>query len=71
MVTGEQLRILREKAKLSRKELADKLGIKANYSQRMYNIESGKAILSQKKMQLWATICGATIDTFIITHKEE
>ena len=70
MITGTQLRILREKAKLSRKELALKIGIKDNIPQRMCNIENGRTNLSQKKMQIWATACGATIDTIIIQHKE-
>jgi len=70
MVTGKQLRILREKAKLSRKELALKIGITTNIAQRMCNIENGHTNLSQKKMQLWATVCGATIDTYIIEHQK-
>lgn len=70
MVTGKQLKILREKAKLSRKDLALKLGITTNYSQRMCNIENGHTTLSPKKMQEWATICGATIDTYIVQHND-
>ena len=70
MITGKQLRILREKAGLKRKDLALILGITTNISQRMCNIENGHTNLSQKKMQEWATACGATIDTIIIQHKE-